>query len=415
MDSSEVVSAVERHFDRDAVKENVVRIARTPAPQTELYEREPRILRAIRELYRPAFESLGCRCWIDDYGNLFATQGDDSGGPHVAFISFAMTWTEGTMRNPWSGEVVDGREVGSSGEVVWGRGGSEYHPSNAALLETARIVAASGVPVTGRITYVVSSAGHTSSSDPIYHLLFNDQFRPDLVVTPGNNSVMLGNMGRLDLRVNVYGKSVHSGGELSAGSNAIEGGLEALRRLEKIMPFPPRGIVDPDMGRGRLSVIGLASYPFSPGYHDGVGSGGHTLQNLMRFLLDRRLAPGEDVGQAIKEIEEAVGELGAWRCSFERGALQYPTKHERTSAIVRSVAEAYEQMLGRAPKFEYADYTIDAGFLNDHGIPTIMWGGIDMRYAHGDQDNCHLDTCYEVAQGYAYWAIRNAQAGSEGA
>jgi hypothetical protein len=88
------------------------------------------------------------------------------------------------------------------------------------------------------MSFVISSGGHTSSSDPIYHLLYNDQVTADLCITPGTKEIVLGNCGRRDLRVNIFGKSVHSGGELSAGSSAIEGGLLALERLNSIMPFP---------------------------------------------------------------------------------------------------------------------------------------------------------------------------------
>lgn len=408
MKASEAKSVVSKHFDPDALKQTVVRIARTPCPQTELYEREPLILKAIRETYRPAFERYGCDTWIDDYGNLIATQGEGTTGKSVMFLSYAMAWTEGTMPNPWSGEVLDGAQFGVSGEVVWGRGGSEYHPTNAAILECARMIHAAGVPIKGKIIYVVSSAGHTSSGDPALRLVYNDNLSADMCVMPGNNFVVLGNHGRLDLRLNVFGKSVHSGGELSAGSNAIEGGLEAIHRLNKIMPFPPKGKKDPEMGQGRLSIIGLASYPFSPGYHNGVGSGGHTLQNLMRVMLDRRLVPDEDVHDAIAEIRAAVGDLSPWRVTFERGAYQLPTKHAKDSPIIKSVAEAYEVMLERKPEYAYVQYTIDAGFTNMLGIPTVMWGGIDMRFAHGDSDICQLNVCQEIARGYTFWALTNA-------
>jgi acetylornithine deacetylase/succinyl-diaminopimelate desuccinylase-like protein len=408
MNPSDAKQLVAQHFDRDSLKQTVVRIAKTPCPQTELYEREPLILRAIREMYRPAFERAGCETWIDDYGNLIATQGEGADGPELLFLSYAMAWTEGTMPNPWSGEVLPGAEFGVAGEVVWGRGGSEYHPTNAAIVECARMIHAAGVPIRGKITYVVSSAGHTSSGDPALRLYYNDQLTADMCIMPGNNFVMLGNHGRLDLRVNVFGKSVHSGGELSAGSNAIEGGLEAIRRLNSIMPFPPRGKQDPDMGQGRLSIIGMASYPFSPGYHNGVGSGGHTLQNLMRFMLDRRLVPGEDVEAAIAEIKAAVGDLKPWRVTFERGAFQLPNKHPKNAMIIKSVAQAYEVMLERTPDYRYVGYTIDAGFTNLLGIPTVMWGGIDMRFAHGDTDICQLDICDDIAQAYTFWALTNA-------
>ncbi len=405
MDLATARQVVDKHFNKESTKATVSTIARMPCPQTELYEREPRILTAIRDFYRPAYEALGCDTWIDDYGNLIATQGRGGSGKKLLFLNYAMAWTEGTMKNPWSGEIMDGERFGVSGDVVWGRGGSEYHPSNAAALECARIIHASGVEIPGSITYVTSSAGHSSSSDPVYRLLHNDQLTADFCVMPGDKAIVLGNMGRLDLRVNIFGKSVHSGGEIEVGLNAIEGGLRVLDRLKPIMPFPPKGTRDPDMGQGRLSVIGLASYPFSPGYHNGVGSGGHTLQNLMRIMLDRRLSPGQDVGAAIQEIREAVGDMKPWRVTFERGALQYPTKHTKDAPIVKTLAEAYRAALGVDPDYRYVDYTIDAGYMNMNGIPTIMFGGIDMRFAHGDTDITSLNETYDVAKVLATWAL----------
>lgn len=409
MNAQQVRRLIEEQFDREAVKETAIRIATTPCPQTALYEREPLILHAIRSFYRPAYESLGCDAWIDDYGNLIATQGSGR-RPRLLFLSYAMAWTEGTMPSPWSGEVLDGAEFGVAGEVVWGRGGSEYHPSNGAMLECARIIRESGVDIPGSITYVVSSAGHTSSSDPVYHLIHNDQLKADLCLMPGTRKIVLGNMGRLDLRINVHGKSVHSGGELERGTNAIEGGLILLERLREIMPFTPKGVDDPDMGKGRLSVIGLASYPFSPGYHRGIGSGGHTLQNLMRIMLDRRLPPGQEAEEAIEEIREAVGDMSPWRVSFERGALQYPWKHRREDAVIQSVAEAYRGALGEEPEYGYIDFTIDAGYLNQFvGMPTVMFGAMDMRFAHGDADFTQLEQVYDIAKVYAFWAIANSR------
>lgn len=409
MDPQEAKAIVDRYFDQQAVKDTAIRIASTPAPQTELYDREPRILEAIRRMYRPAFESAGCSTWIDDYGNLIATQGEGLGGKTIMFLSYAMGWAEATMRDPWSGEVMDGSRFGVNGEVVWGRNGSEWWPTNAAMIECARIIHESGVRIPGRIIYVISSGGHTSSSDPVYHLLFNDQLRADLCITPGTKEIVLGNMGRLDLRVNVFGKSVHSGGELKVGLNAIEGGLKAIENLKSIMPNPPGGVSDPDMGPGRLSIIGLASYPFSPGYHNGVGSGGHTLQNLMRFMLDRRLPPGQDVQQAIDEIRDAIGDMSPWRITFERGALQYPSKHAKDDEIIRTVADAYRTSLGSEPGYRYVDYTIDAGFMNMQGIPTVMFGAIDVRFSHGDEEFTNLQDTYDIARVYTTWAITNAR------
>jgi acetylornithine deacetylase/succinyl-diaminopimelate desuccinylase-like protein len=407
MERAEALETVRKHHNEDRAVGWAVDIARRPCPQTELYEREPLILRAIRDFYRPAYEAAGCETWIDDYGTLVATQGTGGDGPDLLLLSYAMAWTEGTMKRPWEGRVMDGSPFGVEGRVIRGRGGSEYHPTNAAQLETAHIINESGAELPGRVTYVVSSGGHTSSLDPVFHLLHNDELTADLCIMPGDKAVLLGNMGRLDLKLNVWGRSVHSGGDLSVGSNAIEGGLEALRRLKGLMPFPPGGVEDPDMGRGRLSVIGMGSYPFSPGFHDGVGSGGHTLQNLMRIVLDRRLVPGESPADAVREIRDALEGL-PWRITLERSALQLPTKHDREAPIVRSVAEAYQAVVGEHPEERYAGYTIDAGYLNMRGIPTIMFGAMNMRFAHGDDDLMSVDDVLDLSKCLAYWVLRGA-------
>ena len=190
--------------------------------------------------------------------------------------------------------------------------------------------------------------------------------------------------------------------------NAIEGGLEALERLKAIMPFPPRGHADPDIGQGRLSVIGLGSYPFSPSFHNGIGSGGHTLQNLMRIMLDRRLPPGQDVDEALDEIKAAVGDMSPWRVTFEPGALHYPWKHDRDAPVVRSVADALEAALDRPAAFRNIEFTIDAGYLNMVGIPTVMYGAMDMRYSHGDTEFTDLNDVAEITRVYATWALANA-------
>jgi len=410
-DDHNISAVVEKNFDKKEIKDTVIRIAKTPAPQTEMYEREPLVLDAVLNMYRPIFEEAGCETWIDDYGNLIATHGEGNPGKkNVVLLGYAMHWTEGTMKNPWSGEVMDGARFGVEGEVVWGRGGSEYTGSNTAIINCARTVHKSGIKIPGRITYIISSAGHTSSSDPVFHLIHNDQIKGDFCIQPGRPDITLGNTGRLDLKLLVYGKSVHSGGELSAGINAIEGGLIAIDRLKKIMPFPPKGKNDPDMGRGRLSIIGLASYPPSPGFHRGLGSGGHTLQNLMRILLDRRLVPGEeDANAAIEEIKQAVGDLSPWKTTYERGAFQLPVKHSKNSPLIRGLSESYEAMIHRPPKYIYVNETIDAGFMTSLGIPTVMYGTFDMRFAHGDTDICQLNYVYDASKVYTHWAIKTAQ------
>ena len=49
---------------------------------------------------------------------------------------------------------------------------------------------------------------------------------------------------------------------------------------------------------------------------------------------------------------------------------------------------------------------LDAGFLNRHGIETIMFGPGDLRFAHTDQDAVALQEVRDAAKIYAATALQ---------
>jgi len=110
---------------------------------------------------------------------------------------------------------------------------------------------------------------------------------------------------------------------------------------------------------------------------------------------------------AVQAEQGSVGEItfGSLRSVSESSS----SKLDRNSEIVQSVANAYRSALGEEPKEVYVDYTIDAGYMNMNGIPTIMLGAVDMRFAHGDTEFTNLNDTYDVARIYANWAITNAR------
>jgi acetylornithine deacetylase/succinyl-diaminopimelate desuccinylase-like protein len=55
------------------------------------------------------------------------------------------------------------------------------------------------------------------------------------------------------------------------------------------------------------------------------------------------------------------------------------------------------------------DYTIDAGYMNMSGIPTVMFGAIDMRFCHGDEEFTNLNDTYDISRVYTTWALANAR------
>ena len=72
------------------------------------------------------------------------------------------------------------------------------------------------------------------------------------------------------------------------------------------------------------------------------------------------------------------------------------------------MADAMEAALDRPAAFRNIEFTIDAGYLNMVGIPTVMYGAMDMRYSHGDTEFTDLNDVAEITRVYATWALANA-------
>jgi len=61
MEPQEAKKFIEANLEYDGVKKLLVRLVRTPSPQTELLEAEPRVLSLINDVIRPELERAGVR------------------------------------------------------------------------------------------------------------------------------------------------------------------------------------------------------------------------------------------------------------------------------------------------------------------------------------------------------------------
>lgn len=396
-------SIVEQRIKREEAKDLLIKLSRVPSPQTVYYEREPMVQDYLRDTIRPFLENLGLEVWQDDLGNVICEFGEGSTGKRILYLCYSMTWTPGTMKDPFTPKIEDGAKYGLNGEVVIARGTSENRGQEAATLLAIKAVVESGERLPGRIIFVESSGGHCSNHDCVARLFFNDEIKADWCLSGKGDGVRLGNWGRVDVKLNIWGEGYHSGFRAGEkGLNAMEGALEAITRLQKIMPYPASKI-DSDMPRPTLQIINIKSFPESPGFP--IGSGGHATQKLVRILLDRRLYPDEDAGEAIKQIKEAIGDLG-YKYTVERGAYQWGYKLPKDHPVLRFLADGIKTMLGREPKYAYRTSTIDYGYITRSGLPVGAMIHEEMKFAHSDYDLIKVDTVYETAKVYAYLMLQ---------
>ena len=115
---------------------------------------------------------------------------------------------------------------------MWGRGTTEQMGALAAALEAVRVICAAGKPPVRDLILGTVVAGEMGCHDAVQHMMAAGDlsFGPTLLAVGTDNSVALGNMGRVDVPVEIIGQACQSS-DPSKGRNATTGGCQFLRLL----------------------------------------------------------------------------------------------------------------------------------------------------------------------------------------
>ena len=131
----------------------------------------------------------------------------------------------------------------------------------------------------------------------------------------------------------------------------------------------------------------------------------HTIQGECRIVFDRRLLPGDDPDQAVRQIEAAIGTLEPFTVAVERKDFMYPSDVAKDAEAVLALTQAIQVMLSREAKYGYSTAANDTGFLNAKGIQAINYGARDIRFQHTDHDLVAVGSVFEAAKVFAFLAL----------
>ncbi len=366
-----------------------------PSVHTELMESDPALKAFVADVVAPRVEALtGLAPRADGMGNLLWQLGGAASEPAegLLFMGYAMTFPAGSMPEPFSGKVVPGEPYGLQGPCVWGRGGCEQKAALAAMLVAAAAVRRSGRELARPLLLAVSVAGETGRHEAARYMVEEGGLaaRYGIVGLGTTNRVCLGNKGRIDVEVVVRGKASHSSTPW-AGVNAVDGARAVLERLDGLVD----GIAHPELGEASLVATHIESGP------DIL----HTIQDHCRLTLDRRLMPGEDPGRALAAISRALSDMEPWQVEVAEGDFMYPAEVSADSAVAVALGAACE-MAGEVGSPVYCPAALDAGYLNEKGIETVMFGPGDLAFAHTDAEVVPLEQVRRAARVYAATALQ---------
>lgn len=289
---------------------------------------------------------------------------------------------EGWSRDPFSGELVDGK--------IHGRGATDMKGGLAAMVGAVQAIQRTGATLGG--TLMLTAVVGEERDQIGTRRLVEDGLQADFAVItePTELAPVIAHKGDLYYEIWVKGRAAHSS-RPDAGINAIDkmaGIIVALRELAVEMTRKNH----PLLGTPTLSV--------------GTISGGvetSMVPDRCCITVDRRLLPGEALEEADAELQQVLGRLCAedkeLRVNLERIMTAPAMETPAETAVAQSVRQAAARVLGYVPDFRGEPGTTDANWLvNAADIPTVIFGPGSVAQAHQVDEFIEVDQIVKATQ-----------------
>ena len=357
---------IAEQLDRHYLVRTLTELARVPTevplgPDTFMEPDDPKLVHYVQRELRPRLQALGVYD-LDDVprNQLVARLGRGDSGRSLLVMVYTPTQHHNLMEDPFSGKVSRAPAYGFDEPCVFGQGVGQNKSHQAIMLAVLKLLVDLGVELTGRLYFAINNEGRSSHrcSNAILESL---EAKPDfgILLTRTGTGISLGNRGRVDVNIEIRGRATHSSVP-GQGLSAIAGANEVLNRLKNVTLEGEH----PQLGGRQAIPYQLLFEPLAP----------HTLPEVARLRVDRRLLPGDDPEQAAADLRDALGDLSPYAMTVERGEYMLPALVDVAHAGVRSLSRAHRLVFGEEAKRYYGHGTFDAGGPCAAGIPTVMYG-----------------------------------------
>jgi len=363
-------------LEKDTVR-FLAELVRTPS----FSSKEKEVIQVIkREMKKVGFDQVR----IDGFGNIIGRIGK---GPRViAFDAHIDTVYPGDLDqwdfDPFKPRIKNGK--------IWGRGTVDQKGGMAAMVYAGKIIKELGL--NDQFTIYFTGTVMEEDCDGLcwQYLLNEEKLKPEFVVItePTNLNLYRGHRGRMEIRVEVKGRSCH-GSAPERGDNAIYKIARIALEIEKLNK---RLRNDRFLGKGTVTVTEVrSSSPSLCAVADGAG-----------LHLDRRLTAGETKASALAEVRDAAKRAGypdakVFVLNYAEAAYTgkvYPTEKyyptwvlEEKSPYLKNAVAAYAGVLGKAPLVDKWTFSTNAiAIAGMKGIPCLGLGPGKEVYAHAPNE-----------------------------
>ena len=302
-------------------------------------------------------------CGLASITNLIVRRRYGDGGPVVALNAHGdvVPPGDGWSRDPYGGEIVDGR--------LYGRAAAVSKSDFASFTFALRALEAVARPTRGAIelhfTYDEEFGGELGPG----WLLRQGLTRPDLLIAAGfSYEVVTAHNGCLQMEITLHGLASHAA--------YPDTGIDALQAANRLLTalYDHNGVL-----RQRRSKVRGITHPYlNVGRIEG-GSNTNVVPGKVTLKLDRRMIPEEDAAAVEAElcglIERAVASSPGVRLEMRRLLLALPLQPLPGNAPLVAAIQKHGQAVFGEPIPEGGTplYT-DARLYGAAGVPAVIYG-----------------------------------------
>jgi len=382
------------------------------AKKTVSFRSYPGEEKPLADFFLDAFEKMGVEAFRDGAGNVIAVLKGEGGGPNVMLNGHLDIVPEGDLKNwapfdPFSAEL--------DGDELVGRGLSDLKGGLCAQFfafrEFARL-AKKGKKLPGDLIFALVTMEEPAESmgtEYLFDVTMKERgLTCDAVYLsePTSGDLALGHRGKVELVVDVFGRTAHSS-QPKQGISAVEKALPLLSAVFDAFGEPADA--HPLLGESSMTVTDLEIKP----------GGLSVVPDLCRVYVDRRYVPPKTTADCVAQIERFIAARSEKDPEFSAKVYPRATKRtcytgytkemerkhpvwitDREDPFVQASFKALRE-IGQDPAEKYWKFGTDGSITKGAcGIPTIGYSMAEERWAHQPKERVNVDRMLLCVEGY---------------
>ena len=285
---------------------------------------------------------------------------------------------------PFGGRLSRGR--------IYGRGASDMKSGIASFIHAVSTVDRSkSRPDQGAVVLHLVSDEESHGRHGMGFLTQKGGIQGDaaLVGEPTDLQPVIAQKGALWLRISTLGKSAH-GSRPHLGVNAVEKMMKLMERLRSI----PLENEHPLLGKPTLGIGTI---------HGGTKI--NVVPDRCEIEVDRRMLPGENKEEVLKQMKEALDSLRPQDPSFQYRVEEIdfaePAEVNPEDEIVKIAVDAAQEVMGRKPSLRaFSGFTDSRFYINHFHIPTLIFGPGAVEQSHTTDESVEVEALVQAARIY---------------